>query len=411
MEIEKPFLNPENSSGVLAIQQIQKAVESGIFVVPEEEPIPVSAYQPASLDLRLGSVAYRLRSSFLPGPTNDVKTKLQEHVIDVVPLDGKHGAVLETNRPYLIPIIEELKLPTGVKARANPKSSTGRVDIFTRIITDFSSRFDEIRSGYNGPLYVEVITRSFAVRLQKGLTLNQIRLIAENPKVRGSEPDVEENVRASELHRLVKTAVIFDNGVPLSAAQVEDLGGAFLRVDLAGSTSDRGGEPDEVVGYRARRDSGLVDLTDPERNDPSDFWEPIWRDNGRLILEPEEFYLLRSQEHVRIPGSVAGELVAYDPTSGELRTHYAGFFDPGFGDFGEERSPGSRAVLEVRAHDVPFLIENGQQVGKLTFEPMLESPDQLYGSGEMNSNYQGQPRMLSKYFRTFRGRQMPLLFH
>ena len=411
MEIEKPFLNPKNSSGVLAIQQIQKAVESGIFVVPEEEPIPVSAYQPASLDLRLGSVAYRLRSSFLPGPTTDVKTKLQEHVIDVVPLDGKHGAVLETNRPYLIPIIEELKLPTGVKARANPKSSTGRVDIFTRIITDFSSRFDEIRSGYAGPLYVEVITRSFAIRLQKGLTLNQIRLIAENPKVRGSEPDGEESVRASELHRLAKTAVLFDNDVPLSVARIEDLGGAFLRVDLAGSTSDHGGEPDEVVGYRARRDSGLVDLTDPERNDPSDFWEPIWRDNGRLILEPEEFYLLRSQEYVRIPGSVAGELVAYDPTSGELRTHYAGFFDPGFGEFGEERSPGAHAVLEVRAHDVPFLIENGQQVGKLTFEPMIEPPDQLYGSGEMNSNYQGQPRMLSKYFRTFRGRQMPLLFH
>jgi dCTP deaminase len=411
MEIKKTLDTPVNSYGVLAIQQLQQAVNSGVVVVPEEEPIPVGSYQPASIDLRLGNVAYRLRSSFLPGPANEVVTKLHDHVIDVVPLDGKQGAVLETNRPYLIPLIEGLRLPEGVKARANPKSSTGRLDIFTRIITDFSSRFDEIRPGYTGPLFVEVISRSFTVRLRKGLTLNQVRLIVEDPKVRGLELSGETSVRASELHSSVNTAVIFDNNLPLSVQQIENLGGAFLRVDLAGSSAETGGEPDEVVGYRARRGSGLVDLTDPERNDPSDFWEPLWRDKGRLILEPEEFYLLRSQEHVRIPASVAGELVAYDPASGELRTHYAGFFDPGFGEFEEEHPPGSCAVLEVRAHDVPFLIENGQQVGKLTFEPMIEHPVQLYGSGEMNSNYQGQPRMLSKYFRTFRGRQMPLLFH
>ena len=384
--------------GVLPIQRLREAARCGVVADPEGE-LPEGSFQPASVDLRLGRVAYRLRCSFLPGD-EPVEAKLREYAIGEVSLAG-HGAVLEVDRPYLIPLVEELRLPPGLRARTNPKSSTGRLDIFTRVITDRSHRFDEIRDGYEGQLYLEVFSRSFTVRARAGLALNQIRLIAGAPPT-GQELVLAEHSREPLLYR---------GGSPVPGERIAEDGGVFLSVDLDAARDagdDDVGDPAAVVGYRARSDSGLLDLTHQD-NDPDEFWEPIWRERGRLVLGREQFYLLRSKERVRVPAGLASEMVAYDPTSGELRTHYAGFFDPGFGEMPPETPPGAAAVLEVRAHDVPFMIEDGQKVAKLTFEPMAEPPEVLYGTG-VGSHYHGQPRMLSKYFRPFRGRQMPFLF-
>ena len=384
--------------GVLPIQRLRLAAERGAIHDPEGGGVPDASFQPASVDLRLGRVAHRLRCSFLPGD-EPVEAKLQEYSLGEFSLGGR-GAVLEIDRPYLIPLVEELRLPPGVRARTNPKSSTGRLDIFTRVISDRSHRFDEVADGYSGKLYLEVFSRSFTVRVKAGLTLNQIRLAAGGPAL---EPGL-----ARRTHE--GAPILYRDGAAVAGEELARDGGVFLSVDLEATTAGEDGESDPatVVGYKARRESGLLDLTHFENN-PDEFWEPIWRDRGRLVLGREQFYLLRSKERVRIPPDLAAEMVAYDPTSGELRTHYAGFFDPGFGQFEHEGPPGAAAVLEVRAHDVPFMIEDGQKVSKFSFEPMAEPPEVLYGA-QVGSHYHGQPRMLSKYFRPFRGRQMPFLF-
>ena len=384
--------------GVLPIQRLRAAAAAGAIHDPEGSGVPESSFQPASVDLRLGRVAHRLRCSFLPGD-EPVEAKLQEYSLGEVSLGGR-GAVLEIDRPYLIPLVEELRLPPGVRARTNPKSSTGRLDIFTRVISDRSHRFDEVADGYSGKLYLEVFSRSFTVRVKAGLTLNQVRLVAGGPAV---DPDLARSAHGQE-------PILYRDGDGVAGEELDRDGGVFLSVDLEATKAedDDESDPASVVGYKARNDGGLLDLTHFD-NDPAEFWEPIWRDRGRLVLGREQFYLLRSKERVRIPPGLAAEMVAYDPTSGELRTHYAGFFDPGFGHYEHEGPPGAAAVLEVRAHDVPFMIEDGQKVSKFSFEPMAEPPDVLYGS-QVGSHYHGQPRMLSKYFRPFRGRQMPFLF-
>lgn len=379
------------AGGVLPRQVLRAAHEHGVIVVPGGEPIPDESFQPASIDLRIGDVAYRLQCSFLPGDET-VEEKLRDYAMDCVDLRG--GAVLETNRPYLIPLVEELALPENMRARTNPKSSTGRVDIFTRVVTDRSHRFDEIRPGYRGRMYLEVFTRSFTVRVEPGLSLNQIRMLSDEAG--------HEDLRMRRVHQ--RTPILFRDGEPVPDEEMEMDRGVFLSVDLAPEEAGRGREA-PVVGYKAKLDAPLLDLCSTA-NDPAEFWEPIWRDRGRLVLNREQFYLLRSKERVRIPPHFAAEMVAYDPTSGELRTHYAGFFDPGFGYSETGRLKGTAAVLEVRAHDVSFVIEDGQKVCKLSFEQMAEPPDLLYGK-ETGSHYQGQRRMLSKHFAPFRGRPEP----
>lgn len=370
-------LPPEE--GVLPSQRLVEAISGGVIDAGQFK-IPLENVQPASLDLRLGEVAYRIRCSFLPDKQT-VERKVKDYIIDELDLH-KEGVVLETNRPYLIPLKERLSLPTGIRGRANPKSSTGRLDVFTRVITDESYRFDEIASGYEGPLYLEVVPLSFAVRVREDLTLNQLRLSVGRPEL--SDDDVRARHRECPL--------LFKDGRPVPDEDLALANGMFLSLDLHGDPAGR-------VGYRARDNAPLLDLTRGQAIPAEPYWEVVQHEeHDRVVLTPQRFYLLMSSEAVCIPPNLASEMTAYDPTSGELRTHYAGFFDPGFGYDKERRFHGSRAALEVRAHDVPFMIEDGQRVCKLTFEHMLEQPTTLYGQS-IGSSYQRQDETLSKHFR------------
>ena len=367
-----------SAQGVLPSQMLRDAIRMGWITA--ESTIPANNLQPASLDLRLGSVAYRLRCSFLPD-NEPVKTKLERYCTGIIDLTGA-GGILEQNRPYLTPLEEQLALPAHVRAKANPKSSTGRLDVFARVITDHSYLFDEIVSGYHGQLYVEIVPKSYAIRARRGLTLNQIRL-----KI-GEERLSDHEIR--ELHQ--RTPLIFANHRPLATHEIKVRDGLFLDLHL----------PDEAypepTGYRAKENSPLIDMSKVHTYEPYEFWEGIHGEpHGRLILQPERFYLLLSKHRVVIPPEYAAEMIAYDPSSGELRPHYAGFFDPGFG-YLPGRAHGSRAALEVRAHDVPFVVEDGQPICRLTFERMVAAPDRLYGT-DSGSNYQGQETTLGKHFR------------
>ena len=374
---ETTFTLPARGAGVLPRRFLLDAISAG--VIASDDPIPESNVQPASLDLRLGEVAYRMRCSFLPGP-DTVERKLRDHVIDE--LDLRSGAVLETNRPYLVPLKERLALPKAVRAKANPKSSTGRVDVFTRVITDHGYRFDEIAAGYAGPLYLEIVPLSFAIGVREGLSLNQLRL-----SVGKTQLSDEQIARFhEETHHL-----LLKGGKPVPVKDLALADGLFLSLDLRGDHDGR-------VGYQAKENAPRLNLTGSAPIDPAPYFDPVRREGGnRIVLAPQRFYLLMSDEAVSIPPELASEMTAYDPTSGELRTHYAGFFDPGFG-FDAGPNDGSRAALEVRAHDVPFMIEHGQRVCKLTFDKMLEPPDVLYGSA-VGSSYQHQEETLGKHFR------------
>jgi len=370
---------PPDVQGVLPSQYLVAAIEDGVIDAGGFK-IPEANVQPASLDLRLGEVAYRIRCSFLPDKQT-VERKIKPYIIDEINLHGE-GVVLDTNRPYLIPLKERVKLPANVRAKANPKSSTGRLDVFTRVITDESYRFDEIEAGYEGRLYLEVVPLSFPIRVSEDLSLNQLRLSVGRAQLSDQE------VRDFHEHH---EPLLYRNGqpVPPTALAVEQ--GLFLGLDLTGDASGR-------VGYRARDNAPLLDMTRIDSFDPDEYWESAQRQDGnRIILTPQKFYLLMSDQAVTIPPSLAAEMTAYDPTSGELRTHYAGFFDPGFGYDRHSNFRGSRAALEVRAHDVPFLVEHGQPVCKLTFERMLEPPLLLYGE-DIGSSYQRQERTLGKHF-------------
>lgn len=370
---------PLGSRGVLPSQLLRRAVELGM-VDAGDYKVPADSIQPASIDLRLGRTAYRVRSSFLPD-TRPVETKLEEFLVDEIDLRDD-GAVLETGRPYIVPLLEQLELPPDIRGKANPKSSTGRLDVFTRVITDQSFRFDEINPGYRGRLYLEVVPLSFAVRVREGLALNQLRLSIGRAKLSDDE--------IRELN--ARQPLLYVDAQPLGSSGLEISDGLFLGLDLRGDREGR-------VGYRAKDFPPPLEMDRIGAYDWDDYWEPVrHEENDRVLLAPERFYLLLSREAVQIPPDFAAEMTAYDPTSGELRTHYAGFFDPGFGYDAEGRFHGSRAALEVRAHDVPFVIEHRQRVCRLSFERMIERPDVLYGE-TIGSSYQEQVDTLSKHFR------------
>ena len=370
-----------DSVGVFPDRLLRKAIEQEIIEAGRYK-MAVENIQPASIDLRLGQTAHRIQCSFLPG-NETVASRLKElgdeHKLD---LTGA-GAVLESERPYLIELKERLNLPVGVRAKANPKSSTGRVDVFTRVITDYGQRFDEIADGYTGPLYLEVVPLSFPVRVNEDLTLNQLRLFVGNPDVG------DDALRAFHKNDL---PVLYRDGLPADLDNSATLSnGLFLGLDLRR-------EPEVKVGFSAKRGAPDLDLTSDEPKRTALYWDPVYaKETGRIVLVPRTFYLLMSDEAVCIPPTMSAEMTAYDPTSGELRTHYAGFFDPGFGYDETREVLGSRAALEVRAHDVKFMIETGQRVCKLTFQWMLEPPERSYGRG-IGSSYQGQAETLSKYF-------------
>lgn len=364
--------------GVVPAQGLRDAIDNGA-ISAGEFLIPSSNIQPASLDLRLGRRAWSLRCSFLPDPDTTVMSRVNALALDE--FDIHDGMTLECNRPYVIPLVEELDLPEGVRAKANPKSSTGRLDVFTRVITDGNHRFDEIPPGYKGKLFLEVVPRSFTVKVKELMSLNQLRLAVGDARVR--DQDLE------QVHEDFPLLYANDRAIPGKDLAISD--GLFLGVDLSGP-------PDRVVGYRAKKNSHRLDLTKIRHYRWRDYWEPVFPEpGGRIVLEPEIFYLLLSAERVCVPPEYAAEMMAYDPTAGELRTHYAGFFDPGFGYVETDGKFGSRAALEVRARDVAFMVEHEQPICKLAFERMMEPPDKLYGEA-VGSNYQGQETMLSKHF-------------
>jgi dCTP deaminase len=368
----------EAATGVLPAQRLRDAITRE-WITAGAWRIPAESVQPASVDLRLGERAWALRCSFLPDSDSAVEQKTEDLAFEEI--DLRDGATLERDRPYLVPLIEELRLPQEIRAKANPKSSTGRLDVFTRVLTDRNHRFDEIAAGYHGKLYLEVVPRTFAIRVQTGLALNQVRLI-----------DGEGRLNDDELRNLHRQIPLLHNGSqPLAQSSLSLGDGLFLGLDASGG-------PESIVGYRAKKNSLPIDLTRVGTLRWQDYWEAVHPEaKQRIVLEPEVFYLLLSAEGVSIPPSYAAEMLAYDPTAGELRTHYAGFFDPGFGYSRQREAGGSRAALEVRARDVSFMVEHGQPVCKLAFERMAEEPDVLYGE-DVSSNYQGQQTMLSKHF-------------
>ncbi|MEX0647153.1 MAG: 2'-deoxycytidine 5'-triphosphate deaminase [Balneolaceae bacterium] len=388
------------TKGILPVQKLKQLCEAGIISSQKNYPIQENQFQPNSIDLRLGEVAHRVRSSFLP-ENETVQQKIDK--LHQYSFSIKDGAVLEPNCVYIIPLLEELGLPEShyssprsqangsasdevrlvsaenLSAKANPKSTTGRLDIFTRVITDYSHRFEEIDPGYSGRLYLEVVPKSFPIKVRTGHRLNQLRIrhghtvLSDQDllRIHGSDP------------------LLFDgSGKPLSMDSVKVNNGLFLSVNL---------QSDEILGYKAKKHRELIDLDNINHYPISDFWEPITASGDKhLILEPEAFYIFASRERCRIPKHLAAEMIAYDTGSGELRTHYAGFFDSGFG--GEIEDKGARAVLEVRSHDVPFLIEDGQTFCSMRFEPNTEIPDFIYGT-DIKSNYQGQGLKLGKHFK------------
>lgn len=390
------------TKGILPVQKLKELVDAGIISSDENYPIEGNQFQPNSLDLRLGETAYRVRSSFLPEneTVNQKIDKLLQYTFSI-----KDGAVLEPNCVYIIPLLEKLNLPEGhyttnkiksngelndevrlisnenLTAKTNPKSTTGRLDIFTRVITDHSHRFEEIEPGYKGRLYLEVVPKSFPVKVRTGHRLNQLRfrhglqILSDQDllRVHGADP------------------LLFDSdGNPLPMDKIKVNNGLFMSVNLQA-------DGDDILGYKAKKHRDLIDLDRVNYYEISDFWEPIYATNeDHLILEPEAFYIFASRERCRIPTHLAAEMIAYDTASGELRTHYAGFFDSGFG--GDVSDKGARAVLEVRSHDVPFLIEDGQTFCSMRFEPNMENPDFVYGSS-IKSNYQGQGLKLGKHFK------------
>lgn len=358
-------------AGILPDRDIAALFDSGALV--SARAVDDDQIQPASLDLRLDTVAYRVRASFLPGPRHKVSEKLDRLKLHEVPLQD--GAVLETGCVYIVPLQESLALPEGISASANPKSSTGRLDIFTRVLTDHGQEFDKIAAGYSGPLYLEVSPRTFPIVVRTGSRLSQIRF-------RTGKALLDEAALA-DLH----------TRETLVAAEEPNItgGGIALSIDLRG---DENG----LMGYRAKHHTGLVDVDRRAAYDIRDFWEPVINDGApELVLYPDEFYILVSREAVHVPPMHAAEMTPFDPLVGEFRVHYAGFFDPGFGH-SKAGGTGSRAVLEVRSHEVPFILEHGQIVGRLVYEAMLSRPQALYGA-DLKSNYQGQTLKLSKHFR------------
>ena len=359
------------ADGIFSDAMIEGLLAAG-WIRAERKPVK-GQVQPASLDLRLGTRCWRMRASFLPGPGRKVADRIDALMLHEI--DLSNGAVLETGCVYVAEILEGLALPSGVSASANPKSSTGRLDVFTRVIVDGSAAFDVVPDGYQGPLFAEISPKTFPVLVRTGSRLSQIRFRCGSPRL-----DDAELFALNQREKLVS-----NTDLPVA-------GGVAVSVDLSGFDGDG------LIGYRGKRHTGLVDVDKVGARRIADYWEPLYADGtGGLVLDPSEFYILASKEAVHVPPDYAAEMVPFDPLVGEFRVHYAGFFDPGFGHSGAGGA-GSRAVLEVRSHDVPFIIEDGQIVGRLIYERMAERPRNLYGS-DLASNYQAQGLKLSKHFK------------
>ena len=358
------------STGILPSHVLKRLIRSRREIIATED-IEDSQIQPASIDLRLGAVAWRVRASFLPGPNASVQDRLS--AVFMHEIDLTHGAVLETGCVYIVPLLEVADFSSRISGTANPKSSTGRIDVFTRLITDRALAFDRIEPGYHGPLFAEISPRTFPVLVRKGSRLNQLR-------VRHGSPLFTD----TQLRRLHAES-------PLVSGDADIDNGLALSIDLTGTGGGR-------IGWRAKRHTGIIDVDRRAALEPNDYWDPIEAHaDGHLVLDPDEFYILVSREAVSIPPDYAAEMVPFNPLVGEFRVHYAGFFDPGFG-YEARKPPAARAVLEVRSREVPFILEHGQIIGRLVFERLTDPPPEIYGQG-IGSNYQRQGLKLSKHFK------------
>lgn len=384
-EIEER-LRTSSPTGVLPAQIIKEYINSGC--ISASAPIESGQIQPASLDLRLGPVAYRVRASFLPSRASTVTRSISELGAHKIDLTKPH--VLERGCVYIVPLMEELNLPPSIYGKSNPKSTTGRLDIFSRLITDYGTEFERIPPGYTGKLYVEIVPRTFSILVQQGSRLNQLRLVRSiNPYLVSGMPPYSD-AKLTELHEEQTLVYLKDN---LPADEVVISRGLGISINLQGENYY------DIVGYRAKKHTPPIDLAKEDFYEPLEYWDPIVTPRAKqIILDPAEFYLLMSKERVRIPPDYAAELVAYDPSFGEFRIHYAGFFDPGFG-YGNNDIQGTHAVLEVRSHEVPFLLKDGQRVGRFIFERLLAIPEKIYGA-DIGSSYQGQTLKLSKQFKS-----------
>ena len=386
LETEGPRLRDADAQahvhGVLPSQDIRRLISEG--AVHAAEPVEDRQVQPASLDLRLGKTAYRLQASFLPGSPSKVENKLAS--LSMARLDLSSPTVLERGCVYLVPLMEKLHLPEDIEAKANPKSTTGRLDVFTRLIADYGAEFERVPNGYSGPLYAEVMPRTFPVIVHPGQSLSQIRFIRTHSRLTTELTDRQ----TRELDKQRDLIYLDDEETP-SEAGVRN--GVELSVSLHGDSGR------DVIAYRGRRNARLVDLSKVNEYDVNAFWDaiPACPDN-RLILNPGDFYILVSRERVRVPPGFAAEMKPFDASVGEFRIHYAGFFDPGFGYGAKGEIKGTRAVLEVRAHEVPFVIEHGQVVGRLVYSHVRDVPKKIYGVS-IGSSYQRQELALSKQFR------------
>jgi len=359
-----------HSTGILPSHVLRRLIRARREIIATED-IEEAQIQPASIDLRLGPVAWRVRASFLPGPNATVQDKLSS--VFMHEIDLSKGAVLETGCVYIVPLLEVADFSARVSGTANPKSSTGRIDVFTRLITDRAQAFDRIEPGYRGPLFAEISPRTFPVLVRKGSKLNQLRIRRGTPQFTDTQLR-----RLHAENALVSGEADIDNGLALS-------------IDLKGEGGSR-------IGWRAKRHTGVIDVDKRAGLAAHDFWDSIEaNDAGNLVLDPDEFYILVSREAVAIPPDYAAEMVPFNPLVGEFRVHYAGFFDPGFG-YEAGRPPSARGVLEVRSREVPFILEHGQVIGRLVFERLTDPPPEMYGEG-LGSHYQRQGLKLSKHFR------------
>ncbi len=371
-ELEPDDGSADRSTGVLPAQRLRSLIHERVIAATED--IAEEQIQPASLDLRLGPIAYRVRASFLPGADKDVEAKLER--LNMHEIDLTRGAVLESGCVYIVPLQEHVRLGYRMTGIANPKSSAGRLNIFTRLITDGGPEFDLIRAGYKGRLYAEISPRGFSIVVRKGSRLVQLRVRSGSPR---------QSLRSLRELRDRESVVSVTGDDSLT-------GGYAITVDL------RGEGIGAVIGYRAKRHTDVIDVDRVGAYDPLAFWDPIHASaDEAIILDPNDFYVLASENTISVPPDYAAEMAAYDTLVGEFRVHYAGFFDPGFGH-DEAGGGGTRAVLEVRSHEVPFLIEHGQIVGRLLYERLTARPDKLYG-GAIGSSYQRQGLALAKQFR------------
>jgi dCTP deaminase len=391
-----PQTRRERKTGILPSQEIRELIENGKIRCATE--IPDAQIQPASMDLRLGTVAYRVQASFLPGRSATLRNKIEE--LKIAEYDLSRPTLLETNAVYVVPLLESLALPRDIGGKANPKSTTGRLDIFTRLITDGGLEFEQVLKGYAGDLYVEIVPRTFPIIVTAGTKLNQLRFIRGNPL---STDGILEQL--AEKERLV----YYENGEGPAEAVIErglknlvsSEGGDQQAIIDRGlrTTTDLEGKEDAIVAYKAKRHCRPIDLSKVRAYDPADFWVPILNPKSkRVVLDPGDFYLMASKERFSVPPSFAAEMEPFDQSIGDFSVHYAGFFDPGFGYGASGEIKGTKAVLEVRAHEVPILLEDKQIIGRLIYHRMANAPEKLYGQA-IGSSYQQQGLALSKQFK------------